>query len=750
MSLLRLKHSMIPVAARMLCILSALYLESLAAGQVNYVTVYPDNAVFNVRVGDVVPAARLFSVISASSAQVGWSQTVDGSWLRVTPSSGITPATLSVSVDPTGLAPGVYNGTVTVNADVSGGNPQKAAITLILNPSVPATVSTWKDGRLAALSVSVDDGEASCFTQLTQNGFAGTYFANGYTAPSFYSQYYAAGMELGSHLANHVCSEDTQLVADITANIAALCTPNTPASCSSIISLAWPCGFTETSEEYISNQYFASARGYNFNQLEETSPTDLQNLKSFNSHEHAPYPPADLKTVVDAAIQQGKWANLVFHSACNDDGAIAYSATQNIWVAPIGTVIKYILQRDRAVLANFQESSQQVSFSITRVSIPDKANLKVEAAITTADTVTLQIFLAPGTQVSSVLINGIATPFQIQSAGGGLTVSVNTIVDTSAKTVRILLGGGISATLVSIAVTPPNPSIPVGLTQAFTATGTYSDGSQQNLTNSSSWTSSNPSVAGVSIAGVATGVAAGSTVIQATFGAISGSTGLNVTGSTAALVGYWKFDEGAGSVAADSSGSGHTMTLANGPAWVTGKIGGALSANGVNQYGSVPSIDLSGTNAVTLTLWTNRTYSTASPHVLVEASTNYNNSATGFMLLPDDNLCSGMEVAVHGNAGYSVNCYSQPTSGVWHHLAAVFDKSQAGANQTALYIDGVLQTPTRNLNTSTNTNNFGNNPIYLFSRAGTQYFTGAMVDDLRLYNRALSAAEIQQIAAGAQ
>jgi hypothetical protein len=304
--------------------------------------------------------------------------------------------------------------------------------------------------------------------------------------------------------------------------------------------------------------------------------------------------------------------------------------------------------------------------------------------------------------------------------------------------------------LVSLGVTPANASVAVNSSQNYTATGTYTDGSVQNLTGSVTWSSSNTGVATITAAGAATGVAAGSTTIQASLGFINGSTGMTVTGSITGLVAQWKFDEGAGSVAADSSGSGHTMTLANGPAWVTGKIGGALSANGVNQYGSVPSIDLSGTNAVTLTLWTNRMYSTASPHVLVEASTNYNNSATGFMLLPDDNLCSGMEVAVHGNAGYSVNCYSQPTSGVWHHLAAVFDKSQAGANQTALYIDGVLQTPTRNLNTSTNTNNFGNNPIYLFSRAGTQYFTGAMVDDLRLYNRALSAAEIQQIAAGVQ
>ncbi len=103
---------------------------------------------------------------------------------------------------------------------------------------------------------------------------------------------------------------------------------------------------------------------------------------------------------------------------------------------------------------------------------------------------------------------------------------------------------------------------------------------------------------------------------------------------------------------------------------------------------------------------------------------------------------------MHGNVGYSVNCYAQPSSGVWHHLAIIYDKTQAANAQTALYIDGVLQTPTSHLNTAQNTNGFGNNPLYLFSRAGSQFFqcyrSGA--DDLPdHHNQALSAAEIQQL-----
>ena len=85
--------------------------------------------------------------------------------------------------------------------------------------------------------------------------------------------------------------------------------------------------------------------------------------------------------------------------------------------------------------------------------------------------------------------------------------------------------------LVSIAVTPTNPSIAVGGHQQFTATGTYSDGSYQNLTNSATWTSSATSIATINSAGLATGVAAGNATITATYGSVYGSTTLTVTSS---------------------------------------------------------------------------------------------------------------------------------------------------------------------------------------------------------------------------
>src|ERR1700735_2504680 len=92
-----------------------------------------------------------------------------------------------------------------------------------------------------------------------------------------------------------------------------------------------------------------------------------------------------------------------------------------------------------------------------------------------------------------------------------------------------------AATLVSIAVTPANPSVKVGAKQQFTATGTFSDNSTQNLTSSVTWSSATTGVATITTGGLATAVAAGTSTIKAVSGAISGSTTLTVTSTSATL-----------------------------------------------------------------------------------------------------------------------------------------------------------------------------------------------------------------------
>ena len=81
----------------------------------------------------------------------------------------------------------------------------------------------------------------------------------------------------------------------------------------------------------------------------------------------------------------------------------------------------------------------------------------------------------------------------------------------------------VSVVLESIAVIPESASLDVGDTQQFTAIATYSDGSTRDVTAEADWASSNTAVATIDDAGLATGVAGGSTEITATFGGMTGA-----------------------------------------------------------------------------------------------------------------------------------------------------------------------------------------------------------------------------------
>ena len=123
--------------------------------------------------------------------------------------------------------------------------------------------------------------------------------------------------------------------------------------------------------------------------------------------------------------------------------------------------------------------------------------------------------------------NGLAS--SVAAGSTTITATSGNIAGSTTLTVT-------PATLVSLAVTPTNPSIAKGTTRQFTATGTYSDGTTQNLTAAVAWSSSNTAAATVSNAagsnGLATSIAVGSTTITATSGNIAGSTTLTITAAT--------------------------------------------------------------------------------------------------------------------------------------------------------------------------------------------------------------------------
>lgn len=131
----------------------------------------------------------------------------------------------------------------------------------------------------------------------------------------------------------------------------------------------------------------------------------------------------------------------------------------------------------------------------------------------------------------------------VSNAGGsnGRATAANVGLSTISATLNGISGDTLltvtNATLSSIAVAPASPSVALGLTQQFTATGTYTDGTTQDLTSSATWTSSNTAVMTLSNAGGSQGLAStastGTSTVTATHSSVSGAT--NVTVSNAVL-----------------------------------------------------------------------------------------------------------------------------------------------------------------------------------------------------------------------
>jgi 6-phosphogluconolactonase len=136
--------------------------------------------------------------------------------------------------------------------------------------------------------------------------------------------------------------------------------------------------------------------------------------------------------------------------------------------------------------------------------------------------------------VTSATVSQLVTTVPVGAKTGPVSVTVGGV--TAQGDVFTVL-----PRLVSLAVTPANPSISAGRTVQITATGTFDDGTAQDLTTSVNWNSSDLGKARISNAlgsqGLVQGIAAGSTTITASSGSVTGSTTLTVTSSVLASIG---------------------------------------------------------------------------------------------------------------------------------------------------------------------------------------------------------------------
>jgi hypothetical protein len=225
----------------------------------------------------------------------------------------------------------------------------------------------------------------------------------------------------------------------------------------------------------------------------------------------------------------------------------------------------------------------------------------------TTQNITTQVTWASATPATATISNAAGSAGLAQSVDIGTTSITATKGAVTASTTLTVT----AATLVSIAVTPANPSIAKGLTQQFVATGTYTDATTQILTTSATWASTVVATATISNAagsnGLATSAAVGTTSITATMGAITGSTTLTVTAATLVSIAVTPVSPSiakglkqqftATGTYTDASTKDITTTVT----WASGAVATATISNAAGSNGSATSAAI-GTTTISATL----------------------------------------------------------------------------------------------------------------------------------------------------
>jgi hypothetical protein len=195
------------------------------------------------------------------------------------------------------------------------------------------------------------------------------------------------------------------------------------------------------------------------------------------------------------------------------------------------------------------------------------------------------------------------------------------------------------------------------------------------------------------------------------------------------LVAAYSFNEGSGTIVGDSSGNANTGAL-SGTTWTTaGKFGSALVFNGTNARVTINdsnSLDL--TTGMTLEAWVYPTVTPSGWRTIVDKSTDiyYLMASSG-----QNTPAVGATFAAGNQNTYAPSALPVNT---WAHVAATYDGAMV-----RLYVNGVQvasQAQTTPLTTSTQALYIGGNSPY------GEYFQGR-IDEVRIYNRALSATDIQ-------
>lgn len=231
-----------------------------------------------------------------------------------------------------------------------------------------------------------------------------------------------------------------------------------------------------------------------------------------------------------------------------------------------------------------------VSPASTTVSV--KATSQLQATLLLSDGTSQDVSSSASWSSSNAAVASVDAKGLVLGVGAGnatITASASGLTGTSAVVVS-------AATLKSIAVTPTNPSIGVGVTLKLTATGTFSDGTVADVTASATWSSSNPAALTVDATGTAQALSAGTSLVSATIGAVSGATTVTIASASVTTIvvapATAKLAVGgtAGFVATATYGDGSTSDVTTSAIWASNAAAIASVSNGAGTQGTVTGL----------------------------------------------------------------------------------------------------------------------------------------------------------------
>jgi hypothetical protein len=348
--------------------------------------------------------------------------------------------------------------------------------------------------------------------------------------------------------------------------------------------------------------------------------------------------------------------------------------------------------------------------------------------------------------IGSISVTGLYTAPAVIAAAQTVSVKATSVADPSRSAVSTVTL--LPPPPVMVSVSPPTSSLQAGQQQQFTAAvaGTANTAVVWSLT---------PAVGTISAAGLYT---APSTVTSVQSLSVRATSVADASKSAAAtitlnpvpvvpppdqdLTAYWPFSEGSGATTADQSGNGRTANV-SGATWAFGYAGGGLSFNGSNSFVDAGSFDVGG-NAFTLSAWFKAsTIPQTDPRIISKATGIYEQDHYWMLSLTES---SGARLRFRLKAGGTTRTLigngATVAAGQWVHAVATYDGARMRLYQNGVEIGSLAASGTLTGNAGvpvrigSNVNNFG-------------VFNG-VIDEVRVYKRALSPSDVHTLFKGDQ